>query len=635
MSLVKESDLQSLSQVSINYLFFGFYFLFVSFIHVYHVFLIEPTLTFATYFFLIYAIVQCAIETLLLVLFANAMKIFFRKKAMALYSLAVFFLLLTHVIDFPLVRFMDMSFWYALNFISAETPQNFLELLYASNVSLFIWILCGVVGFGILFSGIYFYHKTQQMAHKRPLILPYPMLAASLCTLCLFIMTWDYSTHKWARSNYFDLYEKTLPWKSTFFRERQQLIKVAHRLREPPSQEELLKKVPLDALTSHSKPDIFLFVIESLREDYITAEQAPHLFQFKNSNVSFDLALSNANATQISWFSLFSSQYPFYWGRAESKQGSLPLKLLKDIGYKIYCYSAARLNFYEMDRVIFGEKGTLAEEIATFDNNNSEASCQRDRKAIEKVVQEMQTSPSGGRLFILFLDSTHHDYSWPSEQPSYFNPCDKKINFFRAALSNSGLELIKNRYRNSLFYVDSLFGRFIDTLNAYEGKQEAVVVVTADHGEEFYEEGHLFHASGLSHAQMHVPLYYKLGSEKKKAATAMSCHMDIFPTLFHHLTGRDCMQGVLQGQSIFSKERWPYTITARFNGTRSPCEFSLHNGRQKLTASFSDERNIFNAKGLRIISTKNRNGEVIPHNINSIKEQFGEAIDHIFTNDLR
>src|SRR5690348_9761297 len=101
MTLANEKDLHSLSQVSINYIFFGFYFLFTSLIHIYHIFLIEPDMTFSRYFFLAHAIVQCAIETILLVLFANAIKIFFAAKAMALYSMVAFFLMLTHVIDFP------------------------------------------------------------------------------------------------------------------------------------------------------------------------------------------------------------------------------------------------------------------------------------------------------------------------------------------------------------------------------------------------------------------------------------------------------------------------------------------------------------------------------------------------------
>ena len=67
------------------------------------------------------------------------------------------------------------------------------------------------------------------------------------------------------------------------------------------------------------KPDIYLFVIESLREDYITVENSPHLNQFKEKNVSFDLTLSNANATHNSWFSLFHSKFPFYWEKSIQK----------------------------------------------------------------------------------------------------------------------------------------------------------------------------------------------------------------------------------------------------------------------------------------------------------------------------
>src|ERR1700722_20260438 len=232
MSLGRERELDSLAQVSINYIFFGFYFFFIFFIHVYHVFLIEPVFTFSRYFFIFYAVIQCAIETMLLVLLANAIKIFFKKKAMALYSLVVFFLMLPHVIDFPLVRFMDMSFWYALNFISAESPQNFLELLYASNVSLMIWILSGLIGLTILLSAIYFYRVTERWTNRRPLIVHYTLLAATLCTLCLFLMSWDCSTHKWVHNNYFNRYEKTLPWKSTFLHQRKEFLPLVHLLKK-------------------------------------------------------------------------------------------------------------------------------------------------------------------------------------------------------------------------------------------------------------------------------------------------------------------------------------------------------------------------------------------------------------------
>jgi hypothetical protein len=382
MFSVKERDLQSLSQISINYLYFGFYFFFISLIHVYHVFLIERTATFARFFFLAYAVIQCAIETVLIVLFANAIKIFFRAKAMALYCIVVFFLLMTHVIDFPLVRFMDMSFWYALNFISGESPGNFIELLYASNISLKIWFVSGLFGAGILLSGIYLYRVTERWTQRRPLVLHYPVLAAILCTFCLFLMSLDYSTHKWVERSNYDLYQKTLPWKSTVFHRQHEFLSLSHPLKRPPQQETVLA-----SLTAEKKPDLFLFVVESLREDFIQENQAPHLFAFRNNNIHFDLALANANATQISWFSLFHSQLPLYFGTAkEGKAESIPLRLLKEMGYKINCYSSARLNYYEMDQLIFGKDMHLADQLFAFGNCYSDPAYVRDKKTIDKMI---------------------------------------------------------------------------------------------------------------------------------------------------------------------------------------------------------------------------------------------------------
>lgn len=624
----KELDL---THVHVNYLFFGFYFVIISLIHCYHVLLIEPTASFSRYFFLFYALMQCAIETLLLVLFANAMKLFFKPRALMLYSLIVFFLMLTHAIDFPLVRFMDMSFWYALNFVSSQTPQNFLELLYASNISLGVWFLAGVVGFALLLSGILVFRMTEKWTSRRPWIIHYPLLAAIFCTVCLLLISWDYSTHRWARNQYAYLYQKTLPWKSTFFREKQTFVPLPHRLKPGLAPAETLKYAE-QAFALTKQPDIFLFIVESLREDYIDALHAPHLSAFKERFISFDLGLANANNTHKSWYSLFYSDFPFYWEKTAPvhwNKGSIPLILLKKLGYKIFCYSSARLNYYQMDQRIFGVGNYLMDSLFTEEEAESQAPCMRDQHAVEALIHQMDKEAAGGRLFIVFLDATHFDYSWPKES-TRFEPCGDKINYLKAALSNSDLELIKNRYRNSLSFVDTLFGRFMQKLQNYGGGDEAVVVVTGDHGEEFYEQGRLFHTSSLSHVQTHIPLYYKLGTSTKKPSTSMSCHMDIFPTLFHHLSDRDCMQGILKGQSIFHPARWPYTVITHFNFNRNPCEFCIHNGERKLTLTFSDERDIFQAKGVRILSTKNVRDEIVAYDLPALKEQFSGAFDHLF-----
>jgi membrane-anchored protein YejM (alkaline phosphatase superfamily) len=430
-------------------------------------------------------------------------------------------------------------------------------------------------------------------------------------------------------------YQKTLPWKTTIFPETQQEFALDYPLKAPVFEHELISTLDSRVFSLARKPDIYLFVIESLREDYITSENAPFIHRFKQENLSFPLALSNANATHISWFSLFHSKYPIYWGQTPwsvQKEGSLPLRLLKKMGYRIHVLCSARLPFFNMNKVLFGEHGQLADSLYTFDDDLSLLPCVRDQKVMDRLLQ-MKEESAGSRLFIVFLDSTHHDYSWPEDKKCLFHPFEEKINYIKSAFLKGSLEGVQNRYRNALHFVDSLFEKFFVSLEESVSSKESVVVITADHGEEFYEGGNLFHASGLTHPQTHVPLYYKFGNHQElhnEAGCAMTCHMDIFPSLFHYLIGEDLLGDVLQGQSIFNTHRWPFVVTGRFSMSRPPSEFFIHNGRSKVLASFTDENDIFQSKGLKILARKSLSDELLPHDIPTVKEEFKEAFERLF-----
>jgi glucan phosphoethanolaminetransferase (alkaline phosphatase superfamily) len=631
-----EKEISEIPRAPVNYLFFGFYFAIIAIIHVFHVFLIESVATLSTCFFVVYAIAQCAMETLGLILIVG-MVINYFPKIKNLFVLVVFFLFISHLIDFPLVRLMDMTFWYALNFVTQMSYSNFFELLLASNVSILVWVIAGLIGISLLLSGLFLYRMTEKWAMRRKLFISAPMLGGSLCVIGLFLLSWDYSVKGHISRTNFDRFQKTLPWKCTFFPYRVDYLSLKTTLKELQGEEELMRSLDSRVFSLARKPDIYLFIVESLREDYITFEIAPNLTRFKKDYFSFELALSNANATHISWFSLFQSQFPFYWGKVdpeEIKGGSLPLQLLKKIGYKVYVSSSARLAYFQMNRVIFGEGEHLADALFLSDDEDCNELYERDQKAIDNLLLEMQKGGSG-RIFIIFLDATHHDYSWPSEMSKFF-PFEEKINYINVAMSKKGLEKIKNRYRNALYFIDDQFGKFLKALENAPGGKDAVVVITGDHGEEFYEHGNLFHASGLSEPQIHVPLYYRFGqNETLHTDCKMTCHMDIFPTLFHYLIGEDLMGDILQGESIFKTHRWPYTIVARFNAISSPYEFCIHNGTNKLLATFSDERNIFNSKGLKIISTKNCQDETIVKELNVIHDEFGPALERIFPTSIK
>lgn len=624
-------------RISFNYLFFGLYFLIVASIHLFHVFLIEPTATFSRYFFAIFALGEALLEVCLLTLVGSLVRQYLPRLCYQLFIGLSFILFLTHLIDFLLVRLMGMTFWFGVHFVSQESYANFIELLLASSVSLFVWALAGLTAIGMIVGGVFAYRISEKWTDSHPLSLTYGRLTAILCTATLFLFAWETTTVRYTIATHFEVYEKTLPWKNTFLPIQKEYIVLQNTLQEPEEEQDALRGLDSRAFCLARKPDIYLFIVESLREDYITPEIAPALHAFKKNNISFDLALSNANATQLSWFSIFFSKFPFYFGKIlpeNWKGGCIPLRLLKKMGYKIHVYSSARLGYYRMDQLILGESRYLADTYYSLGNSATKEPYQRDILAIEKLVDEMKdTEGASGRVFLVFLDATHHDYSWPVETESLFTPFEGKINYLKAAMSNAGLEEIRNRYRNALHFIDGLFEKFFQTLNSSSTGKESVVIVTGDHAEEFYEQGSLFHASGLSHQQTHIPLYFKFGQNhhfSSRFQKQLCCHMDIFPSVLHYLIGEDLLGKVLQGQSIFNSEKWPYVVTARFNASRSPYEFFIHNGTEKVIARFTNESDIFQAPKLRILSIKNQHDETIAHDLESIKERFGEAIERIF-----
>src|SRR5262249_41738714 len=140
--------------------------------------------------------------------------------------------------------------------------------------------------------------------------------------------------------------------------------------------------------------------------------------------------------------------------------------------------------------------------------------------------------------------------------------------------------------------------------------------------------------SGLTEPQLHIPLYYRFGKNSLVATGSqckMTSHMDIFPTLFHYLIGEDLIGDVLQGESIFKMNRWPFAVVSRFNAIGSPYEFCIHNGSMKIIASFIDRKNIFNSKALKIHSLRNCHDETIVKELSAVHEEFGPALERIFS----
>jgi glucan phosphoethanolaminetransferase (alkaline phosphatase superfamily) len=625
-------------KVPVNYLFFIFSFCFLAFIHTLHIFLIEPGFTFPKYFFLLYAFVQCVLEVLtFLSLFVWA-QYYFPLRTQSFLLIAAYLFIISQIVDFFLVRLVDISVWYGISFVTQEGSGNFVELLKATNIPLSQWGLVASIGMGFIILCVLFYKVMNYFSIKKPLFFSRRFALSLSVASFFFLFVWDVIFSPFAFDTFSRQYLKALPWKTTFMPPKHEQLLLEGTLKYPWKDRDCFAGLDSRPFSLQRKPDIFLFITESLREDFISHEVTPHLADFRDQHIHFPKAMSNANATHISWFSYFYSLFPFHFSSYSSNQwekGSVPLVALKKMGYDIHLYSASRLKFYNMDEMIFGKNRYLLDSENCYCMQEDIPPYEADYRTVDGLCREIaKEDRSGGRVFIIFLESTHFGYSWPEDEDVKFTPIDEKINYVEAAVSLRGIEKIKNRYRNALHYMDSLFGHFVQTLKKTSGWEESIIVFTGDHGEEFYEHGHLFHATELTKQQLHVPLYYKMGNmdmKDKVSADVVTSHMDVFPSILHYLIGEECFGSVLQGHSIFSPQKWPYVIGARYNAGRSPYEFFIHNGDQKLIAQFSNKNDIFHSKALNIIATKNDAEENIPFSLSIIHQHFGEALQTLFS----
>lgn len=612
-------------------------------LNVYHVFAIEKDLSFSPFFFLAYAIGQSLLEVLTLAFTASLIRKYLHESLYYFFINLCFICIFMHYVDFVLTRFMDMSIFFHIDIILDETLDNFIEVLHLTGVSLNTWILLGVAAVIFLpLAAMMLHYLTSKLERQKPLGISHGHMLKTLFCVPLALIVLDLTFSTLVDKEEFRFYKRVLPWKSTFLVPKGDRIQLGGPLKPHYSESEALKKLHSVPLKLEKKPNIYLFITESLREDFVTNETAPHIVKFREDSIKLGQTFSNANCTQLSWYSIFHSNYPLYFASKKKTwtSGSLPLQALKKLGYDIHVYSAAQLKYYGVGEFVFGKKNYLADSYNLYTHYAPTTAAEVDQQTVDKLLRDHHESwTDEGNVFIIFLDSTHFNYSWPKDMPLKFTPISDETTDLRVSNSLRDIELIKNRYRNSIHFVDSLFGKLIDRLKEKQTYDDSLIVFTGDHGEEFFEEGQLFHASHLSRMQICPPIYYKLGDNKKAeqcdTTKILSSHIDIFPTILDTLIGEKPFFDLFDGESIFKESRFPYVVTGRHNGGRSPDEFCIHDGEKKVIAKLLSTKGNKKPTILEILSLKDLQDQTVEIEpsiqIDSyLKSHFGEALKHLF-----
>lgn len=329
---------------------------------------------------------------------------------------------------------------------------------------------------------------------------------------------------------------------------------VTHRLHYPLH--------PLQIQHKKQPYNIVVITIDTWRHNAMTAKVTPNIAQFAQQSIQFDHHISGGNCTQPGIFTMFYGLPATYWSATLAQHtGPAFINALLHQHYQLGIYASASLHYPAFNDNVFSHVPNL--EVET----KGATSAVRDQ-AITGEFKQFITQRNKKHPFFsfLFYDEVHN---WCGSDQPYQKPFQPAIQSCdRMALSGNTSPIpYLNRYDNAAHYVDGLVGHVLNTLKSQHLLKHTIVIITADHGEEFNDEnlGYWGHASAFDRYQIHVPMIVHWPGMKPTTITYPTSHFDIVPTLMQRVLGvKNPIADYSVGQSLFKKGGRPFYVVGSY-----------------------------------------------------------------------
>src|SRR3990172_8473348 len=247
-------------------------------------------------------------------------------------------------------------------------------------------------------------------------------------------------------------------------------------------------------------------VIDSWRFDMMNEDLTPHIKEFSESSLVFENHYSGGNAPRCGISSLFYGMSGTYWHQILSERRSpVLIDVLQKMDYDFKILSSTQLSYPEFRKTAFVNLPPNAIEDRLPGNGGDD----RDPIIAKKFTEFIKNHDRKRPFFsFMFLDAPHAPYRYPKEF-ARFQPAADEINYFEVRKAHAHVDKnhpLFNRYRNAVFFSDSVVHEILKALREENLLDSTAVVITGDHGEEFYEAGYYGHTSAFSDFQIKVPL---------------------------------------------------------------------------------------------------------------------------------
>jgi len=320
-------------------------------------------------------------------------------------------------------------------------------------------------------------------------------------------------------------------------------------------------------------PNLLVVTIESLRADHMDwlgypRATTPALDALARESLDFPRAYTVTSWTLTSHATLFTGLYPGAHRVREPRDALAPsattfAKLLTEKGWQTAgVVSGPYLcKPYGLDLGFETWDDSIAPDADHLDREPT------DPKMEAAVRRFLDAGRDPARPFLLFLYfwDPHYAYLPPPPFDAQFVPAGaQKVDLtdyernikVNATMPRPQLDYVVSQYDGEIRATDESLGRIFALLRERGLWDDTALVVTADHGEEFFDHGQKGHKNNLYAESLHVPLLVKPAKGTPAAAPRRDERIvngvDLFPTVLE-LAGVD-YDGPMHGRSLLGDD---------------------------------------------------------------------------------
>ena len=318
-------------------------------------------------------------------------------------------------------------------------------------------------------------------------------------------------------------------------------------------------KAPLQCNGSKN-PNIIMVVLESWRGDTFNEAVSPNTYALAQNSQWFKEHHSSGTVTTRGIFSLMYGMAPTYMDNVVANNGAGGPVLFNELQKRGYDYGIYPSGDITRIKLTDSSFSPVKEHVHHGEGRDT---IEKDYDVLDKMLKKINGTDDPVFGF-MFFNSTHYLYYYPDEFEK-FTPTEKpSLVDFKAGKNP---EPYVNRYKNSIYFIDSLIGKLEKDLKASGKWDDTILIITSDHAEEFADTSpsRFGHGSNYTRYQSHVPLVISWPGKTPKVYENRTASIDVAATIIDEAF--DCENPVSDhsnGLNLFAGESNPVQIMASY-----------------------------------------------------------------------